>query len=197
MLNDLVYIESKRRIVATIVMLGIFLTLTDIIFDKSEGVGWGHLIVEILVILCCLAALLCLWWHTLTLSAKQRFSLIENLDRTRADLDQWKEKSQQLLAGLGHAIQQQFSLWNLTDAEQDVGLLLLKGLSVKEIAVVRNTKEKTVRHQAAVVYAKAGVDGRSGLSAFFLEDLLLPGTYTQDAPGSPSTASTMVIKKHS
>ena len=62
----------------------------------------------------------------------------------------------------------------MTVAEQDVALLLLKGLSVKEIAVIRKTAEKTVRHQAAAIYSKAGVEGRSDLSAFFLEDLLLP-----------------------
>jgi hypothetical protein len=33
-----------------------------------------------------------------------------------------------------------------------------------------------VRQHAGVVYQKAGLGGRAELSAFFLEDLLLPGT---------------------
>jgi DNA-binding NarL/FixJ family response regulator len=51
---------------------------------------------------------------------------------------------------------------------------LLKGLSLKEIAAVRATTERTVRAQARSLYAKAGLTGRASLSAFFLEDLLAP-----------------------
>lgn len=55
-----------------------------------------------------------------------------------------------------------------------MALLLLKGLSLKEIAAVRATSERTIRAQAAALYTKAGVTGRAALSAFFLEDLLSP-----------------------
>jgi DNA-binding NarL/FixJ family response regulator len=55
-----------------------------------------------------------------------------------------------------------------------VALLLLKGLSVKEIAAVRATSERTIRTQARSLYSKAGLTGRAALSAFFLEDLLAP-----------------------
>lgn len=39
---------------------------------------------------------------------------------------------------------------------------------------LRATSEATVRQQAPVVYRKSGLRNRSDLSAFFLEDLLLP-----------------------
>lgn len=68
----------------------------------------------------------------------------------------------------------QFSRWNLTEAERDVALLLLKGLSHKEVAAIRATSERTVREQARSLYAKAGLTGRAALSAFFLEDLIAP-----------------------
>jgi DNA-binding NarL/FixJ family response regulator len=55
-----------------------------------------------------------------------------------------------------------------------VALLLLKGLSLKEVAAVRATAERTIRAQARSVYSKAGLTGRAALSAFFLEDLLAP-----------------------
>jgi DNA-binding NarL/FixJ family response regulator len=54
-------------------------------------------------------------------------------------------------------------------------VLMLKGLSHKEIARVRATSEATVRQQAASVYRKSGLSSRAELSAFFLEDLLAPG----------------------
>jgi DNA-binding CsgD family transcriptional regulator len=175
MSNDLDHIVSKKRVLLTIIVLGILvLTLTDMIFDKAEGVGWPHLTVEALVVVFCFSALVSLWWHTLRLSAQQKVSMEKKLDETRADLEKWRTKTQELLDGLGQAIEEQFQDWSLTAAEQEVALLLLKGLSVKEIATIRNTKEKTVRHQAAAVYRKADVEGRNDLAAFFLEDLLLP-----------------------
>jgi len=41
-------------------------------------------------------------------------------------------------------IDAQFGRWNFTDAEREVALLLLKGLSTKEVAAVRATSERTV-----------------------------------------------------
>ncbi len=67
-------------------------------------------------------------------------------------------------------------LLHVASAEREVALLLLKGLSHKDIADVRRTSEKTVRQQSLAVYRKAGLSGRAELSAFFLEDLLLPPT---------------------
>jgi len=55
-----------------------------------------------------------------------------------------------------------------------VALMLLKGLSHKEIAAQRGTSEGTVRQQALSIYRKTGLSGRSTLAAFFLEGLALP-----------------------
>ena len=90
------------------------------------------------------------------------------------EAEQWKKESSELLQGLGIAIDRQFERWSLTKAEAEVGLFLLKGLSHKEIANIRQTSERTVREQSRALYRKSGLTGRSSLSAFFLEDLLLP-----------------------
>jgi DNA-binding NarL/FixJ family response regulator len=47
-------------------------------------------------------------------------------------------------------------------------------LSHKEVAVVREASVLTIRQQARSVYTKSNLSGRAALSAFFLEDLLLP-----------------------
>lgn len=65
-----------------------------------------------------------------------------------------------------------FDSWGLSDAERNVALLLLKGLSNESIASVRGTAKGTVRAQSAAIYAKAGVDGRAQLISVFLEELL-------------------------
>ena len=100
--------------------------------------------------------------------------LIRELEAARAQGQRWRAEARVHLTGLGHAIDAQFARWNLTDAEREVALLLLKGLSHKEIAAVRASSERTVREQARSLYAKAGLTGRAALSAFFLEDLIAP-----------------------
>ena len=97
------------------------------------------------------------------------------------DAENWRNKAAGLLEGLGKVIEEQFQTWELSTAEKEVALLLLKGFSLKEIAAVRETSERTVRQQASVLYTKAGVSGRAELSAFFLEDLLLPCAPTLSA----------------
>lgn len=105
---------------------------------------------------------------------KSRLALIRDLDAARIQGRQWRDETRTLLKGLGEAIDRQFLTWKLTEAERNVGLLILKGLSLQEIAGVRVTSERTIRAQARSIYAKAGLSGRAALSAFFLEDLLAP-----------------------
>jgi DNA-binding CsgD family transcriptional regulator len=100
--------------------------------------------------------------------------VIRDLEIARLQGQRWRSESRVLLNGLGEAIDAQFARWNLTEAEREVALLLLKGLSTKEIAAVRAGSERTVREHARAIYSKAGLTGRAALSAFFLEDLLAP-----------------------
>lgn len=92
----------------------------------------------------------------------------------KAEGTEWRSRVLDLMRGLGSAIDQQFDRWGLTAAEKDVALLLLKGFSHKEVAELRGRAERTTRQQALTVYRKANLSGRAALSAYFLEDLLLP-----------------------
>ena len=111
--------------------------------------------------------------------------LIRDLEVARLQGRRWRTESRALLNGLGQAIETQFQRWNLTDAEREVALLLLKGLSTKEIAAVRGSSERTVREQARAVYSKSSLTGRAALSAFFLEDLLAPIEGLAGSEGDP------------
>jgi DNA-binding NarL/FixJ family response regulator len=55
------------------------------------------------------------------------------------------EAAQQSTRSFLLAMQEQFDAWKLTPAEKDVALLLVKGLSLEEIARVRESGAKTVR----------------------------------------------------
>lgn len=105
---------------------------------------------------------------------QEQMTLMRDLEVARTEGAQWRADMRELLEGLSAAIDAQFERWGLTPAEREVALLLLKGLSHKEIAVVREASVLTVRQQARSVYSKANLSGRAALSAFFLEDLLLP-----------------------
>ncbi|MCY6382570.1 helix-turn-helix transcriptional regulator [Hoeflea prorocentri] len=69
-------------------------------------------------------------------------------------------------------LQREFDAWGLTEAEQSVALLGIKGYSISEIARLRETKEGTIKAQNASVYRKAGVTGRLQLLSHFVEDLM-------------------------
>lgn len=61
----------------------------------------------------------------------------------------------------------------LTEAETEVAWLIVKGLSLTEIARLRGTAEGTVRVQSTSIYRKAGVNSKTQLMALIVEDLLL------------------------
>ncbi|WP_424931297.1 helix-turn-helix transcriptional regulator [Amaricoccus macauensis] len=98
----------------------------------------------------------------------------------------WRAQSRRFLQGLGRAIEEQFENWQLTPAEADVAGLLLKGATLREIALLRRTSEATIRQQAQSVYRKSGLGSRAELSAYFLEDLFSIGeaTSAENHPGT-------------
>ena len=88
-------------------------------------------------------------------SPLEQRSLVER----QAERDAWRERATQSLQGLGRAVSQQFRDWELTPAEREVAVLLLKGQSHKEIATATGRSERTVRQHAIAAYHKAGVGG--------------------------------------
>jgi DNA-binding CsgD family transcriptional regulator len=65
-----------------------------------------------------------------------------------------------------------FDEWGLTGAERDVAMFAIKGLSVQEMARMRDTSEGTVKAQTAAIYRKAKVTGRPQLLSLFIEDMM-------------------------
>ena len=156
------------------------LMASDVAFDLQEGSPLSHVLAEAVAMLLALGIAAGLWRKFLQLRRsarllRARLSRVRSeLTKARDDLARFREESEEAMRGLGEAIDRQFERWALSSAEREVALLLLKGLPTKEIAVVRETSERTVRQQALAVYRKSGLAGRAELAAFFLEDLLLP-----------------------
>ncbi|MCB0391455.1 MAG: response regulator transcription factor [Bdellovibrionales bacterium] len=166
--------NKKERLIISSILISISLmTSIDVITDLNEGVAWWHVTIEAIVAAIALVGVYFLIKGTFTLkkSLKKERELSTKL---LEDSKHWKESSRRFLEGLSQSIDTQLEKWDLTKSEKEVAFLLIKGFSLKEIAEYRSTAEKTTRAQATSVYAKSGLSGRSQLSAFFLEDLLLP-----------------------
>lgn len=157
--------------ISTLVL--ILITL-DMVGDYRDGVPWLHLFIECGILLFSLAGVIYFGRYYYLLTQREIILLRNNLALANQQAQHWREVNRELIAGLSRQIQKQFDTWQLTRAESEVGMLLLKGLSHAEIAQLRVASERTIRDQARAVYRKSGLAGRSELSAFFLEDLLLP-----------------------
>jgi DNA-binding CsgD family transcriptional regulator len=155
---------------------GLFLVVAlfvagDLAADAAAGLGGLHMTLEAISLGVALLGAV--------VAARQLYCALRRADelqcdllRTRADVHRWRREAEALLARLGMALDQQFDAWDLTDAEREISMLILKGLSYKEIASARGTAERTVRHQALGIFRKAGLAGRAEMAAFFLESML-------------------------
>ncbi len=159
--------------------IGLFM-IVDIIDDLRYATSAAHLVMESAIVLLAAWGFAALWRQALEARREAR-ALGEHLSAARAERDRWRVEAQDALADLSSAIERQFERWELTEAERGIALLLLRGLSHKEIAGERTTSERTVRQQALSIYRKAGVHSRGELAAFFLRDL--PENSTQVAGG--------------
>ena len=77
-------------------------------------------------------------------------------------------------------MEEKFETWALSTSERDIAMLTLKGLSIKEIAAIRESSEGTIKSHSNAIYRKASVTGRGQLQSIFIEDLM-DGVVTKDA----------------
>jgi DNA-binding CsgD family transcriptional regulator len=168
--------DNKRLSQWAIALCSVIFVLIglDISGDYKEGIAQAHLVIELLILLISLSGIAYFGWLYYQTTQSKINLLKQDLVLANQQALRWREENRELIAGLAQEIDKQFKAWALTQAEAEVGMLMLKGLSHQEIADVRNASERTIRDQARAVYRKSGLSGRSELSAFFLEDLLLP-----------------------
>lgn len=161
---------NQTKFSLTIYSLIFIVSLVNIIMDWQDMGGFNsHILFELIVGLIALLAFGILFvWHL-----KQMAALKKSLTNTEKQLNHSRIQTQKLMGEFSKIIQTQFDNWQLTKSEKEVALLLLKGLTLDEIAGVRETREKTVRQQASNLYKKAHLSGRHELVAYFFEDLLI------------------------
>jgi DNA-binding CsgD family transcriptional regulator len=170
-----VLLVFKIQLKETVLIL-IFFTLViasgiDLFSDFSENLDFTHVIKEAVILVISLLAVAWLLFDMRQQAIEIR-TLRKELSIIKKPAQVPKKEVLEAKKTLSHVISVQFDDWNLSNSEKEVGWLLLKGLSLKEIAMLRNTLEKTVRQQASAIYKKAGINGRHAFSAWFIEDVL-------------------------
>lgn len=168
-------LSIKRLSIYAILVIVVISNSLDFYIDFVSGQVKWHLIQEAIVISLTVGLLLYLYYDQ---KRKKRalMQIVTELKKNERSLKQSLEQSNNFIQNgrkeYSELIHQQFDQWQLSQSQQEIGLLLLKGLSFNEIAAIRETKEKTVRQQASEIYKKAGVAGRHAFSAWFFEDFL-------------------------
>lgn len=161
----------KDTILIVIFTIIIYASGADLLADLSYGADTKHLVKEAAVVGFSIIAIAFLFWglRQQRLEIKALRQELEDINKPTITPKKYVLEARK---NLGNVVTQQFSEWTLTDSEMEVGWLLLKGFSLKEISLLRNTQEKTVRQQASAIYKKSGVSGRHAFSAWFIEDML-------------------------
>lgn len=171
--------ENRIKIITFILLLGTSIfALVDIVIDMREGVTIGHLVHEAALWLFSMIGAayqfrIIKWQSKEMLEFKQKISELDTLNgQLKAEQENFQKKISHLSNEFLNHIDEQFNKWSFTRGEKEIALLLIKGLSMKEIADIRGSNENTVRQQASQIYKKSALGGRMELSAFFLDDLL-------------------------
>jgi DNA-binding CsgD family transcriptional regulator len=163
--------QLKEIYLSFIFLIMMIISGFDLMLDYSEGTDFNHVAQEAVVLSLSLIALA---W--LLIDMRRQSIKINNLRNELSDIKKSPKIPDKYVVdaktNLSSVISQQFNDWKLSNSEKDVGWLLLKGLSLKEIAALRETLEKTVRQQASAIYKKADLNGRHAFSAWFIEEVL-------------------------
>jgi len=146
---------------------------SDLAMDRPATLWSVHVLAETALVMVSLGAATWLTWGWYRALREVR-ALEAAVEERRAERDAWQARASHALRGLAEAMDAQFDAWELTPAERETALMLLKGFSHKKIGKLTDRSERTVRQHAVAVYRKSGCAGRSELAAFFLEGVLLP-----------------------
>ncbi|HHN72686.1 MAG TPA: LuxR family transcriptional regulator [Thermopetrobacter sp.] len=131
--------------------------LADIFYIDLYIPWMDHSTIELIAVIAMTVSLFVLGWV-----------LVDHMRQNR----RYRETLRSASGAFLKTISRKFDEWGLSDSEREIALLLIKGLSINEIAQVRNTRPGTIKSQSNAIYRKAGLRGRSELVAYFVEDLL-------------------------
>ena len=147
-------------------MLAFIFFLFDAVFDLrdhfSDGTPYSkdeviHLVFEGGAVVALFFGMVSLFKYTSFLK-NQNIKAQMQLSALKVDFDEY--------------VRSQFAKWELTVAEKDVALLLLRGLNTSDIANLRSVSVGTIKVQAHNVFGKSGVSSRVEFMALFMDEFI-------------------------
>ena len=143
-------------VVVQVVCAGVF--LADVVSDVGELQGsWWPMLPEALA---SIALLLGIAFEVIYLKQLlQRKASLENSVKLAS-------------SSLQTVIESHFDAWNLTPAERDVAALMVKGLSISEIANVRGSAEGTIKAHLNAIYRKSDARNRAEVLSHIMDTLI-------------------------
>ena len=148
--RGLVILAAAQALAATWFLADVLMEIPDIWLNPF------HQVPEVLAVI--------VLWITTTVSIRRVASLLRHSDAIEVRLATASRAFQDL-------VEEALDRWDVTEAERDVAILTLKGLTIAEIAEARGTRPGTVRAQSVALYRKAGVSNRLQLLSLFVDDL--------------------------
>lgn len=138
----------------------------DVVADLVEhGLGgMGYTAEELVHLVFEMLAVAGLGYATVTFRAYLRL--------LQAEAERSKETIHMLRGNFDEVLHQKFEQWGLTAAERDVTLLIIRGLSVAEIAAARNTAQGTIKAQTTSIFRKIGVGSKTELMSTIIDEFL-------------------------
>lgn len=138
----------------------------DVVADLVEhGLkGTSYTVGELLHLVFEMLAVAGLGYAAITLRAYLRLS--------RAEAERSKETIHMLRGNFDEVLHDKFEAWGLTNAERDVTLLIIRGLSVADIAAARKTAQGTIKAQSTSIFRKIGVGSKTELMSAIIDEFL-------------------------
>ena len=129
--------QKLRWLLAGMALSSFVLLLTLEIVTGGDELSLLDLLVDAVSILLMIGAAVgvALLAQRMHAQHEEKMALVRDLEIARAEGNAWRTKVRSHLAGLKAGMDKQFEEWGMTPAEREVGLLMLKGLSHKEIAI--------------------------------------------------------------
>ena len=158
--------SKKVAITAAIVILQL-LVIFDLFYDYSHGASVPHLVFDQVLVLV-LAIVIGIMIPGIN----------RELFKFASKADEYKLYKEKIRSSVYSYIESMFEKWALSKTEREIALLILKGLSFKDIAELRTCSEVTIRQQAGNIYKKSGLKNKSEFFSFFIDDFL-PDSITE------------------
>ena len=90
----------------------------------------------------------------------------------QSEAERSRETIHMLRGNFDEVLRDKFEDWGLTTAERDVTLLIIRGLSVADIAAARNTAPGTIKAQSTSIFRKIGVGSKTELMSTIIDEFL-------------------------